>query len=138
MRVFHQAARTCAVGGRIIGVNALGYRLGAAGAILGVVAGMVQWAFGKDIPDWTGNKLHPVQLGIITIVLSLVALASVGYLTRHPGPLTWQRALAGLGVLGPAGVCFTTVGALWYLPGALLIVSALLLLRPRPAAAAGR
>jgi hypothetical protein len=59
--------------------------------------------FGKDIPDWTGNKLHPVQLGIITIVLSLVALASVGYLTRHPGPLTWQRALAGLGVLARPG-----------------------------------
>lgn len=110
------------------GAGAAGYALGVAGAALGVVAGIVQWAFGDEIPDWTGNKLHPVQLGIITILLSLLALGCVGFLARNSEARAWQRALAGLGILAAAGICFTTVGALWYLPGPLLIVSAALLL----------
>jgi hypothetical protein len=108
----------------------LGYRLGVAGAVLGVVAGIVQWAFGDEIPDWTGNKLHPVQLGIITIVLSLISLVCVRYLSARPGGLTRDRALAGLLILAAAVICFTTVGRLWYVPGPLLLVSLALLMRP--------
>jgi hypothetical protein len=95
--------------------------------LLGIVAGIVQWALGSEIPEWTGDKLHPVQLGIITIALSLLALVSVGYLARHGKSLTWQPALAALGILAAAGICFTTVGRLWYVPGPLLIASAVLL-----------
>jgi hypothetical protein len=63
------------------GVRRSGYWLGLGGSVLGMVAGIVQWAFGSEIPDWTGNKLHPVQLGIITIIL-------------RPGPLLILAAAA--------------------------------------------
>jgi hypothetical protein len=116
----------------------LGLRLGTVGAALGMLAGIVQWAFGSEIPDWTGNKLHPVQLGIITILLSSLAFASVRFAARNPEALAWQKAAAWIGILAPAGICFTTVGRLWFLPGPLLIVAALLLLRPGPAVTVGR
>jgi peptidoglycan/LPS O-acetylase OafA/YrhL len=112
----------------------IGLSLGAAGAALGVLAGIVQWAAGDEIPDWTGNKLHPVQLGIITILLSLLALGSVVVASRDPEGPAWRRVLLWLGILVPAGICFTTVGRLWFLPGPLLIVAAVLLLRPGPMA----
>jgi uncharacterized membrane protein AbrB (regulator of aidB expression) len=94
-----------------------------------VLAGIVQWAFGDEIPDWTGNKLHPVQLGIITIVLSLISLFCVRYLEAHRDGRARERALAAFLILAAAGICFTTVGRLWYLPGPLLLVSLALLLR---------
>jgi hypothetical protein len=97
--------------------------------MLGVLAGCIQFAFGEDIPEWTGNKLHPVQLGIITIALSLVSLVCVTYLDRHGDGLTRGRVLAGLLILATAGICFTTVGRLWYVPGPLLLASFALLLR---------
>jgi hypothetical protein len=37
----------------------LGYKLGVAGAMLGVLAGSIQSVLGDNIPEWTGNKLHP-------------------------------------------------------------------------------
>jgi hypothetical protein len=83
----------------------LGYRLGMAGAALGVLAGIVQWAFGAEIPEWTGNKLHPVQLGIITILLSLIAFAAVRFAAGNPDAPAWQKVLAWLGILAPAGIC---------------------------------
>ena len=110
-------------------MSALGYRLGVSGALLGIVAGLIQWAFGDDIPDWTGNKLHPVRLGLVTIALSVMALGCVGFLGRDRGAPKWQLAMAGLGIVATAGICFTTVGLLWWLPGPLLIASAVLLLR---------
>lgn len=108
-----------------------GRGLGIAGAALGVLAGIVQWAFGDEIPEWTGEKLHPVQLGIITILLSLLALGCVLFLADRPGAPRRQRLAAGVGIAFAAGICFTTVGRLWYVPGPLLLISALLLLRPR-------
>jgi hypothetical protein len=110
-------------------MDSTGYRLGLAGGALGIVAGIVQWAFGSEIPDWTGDKLHPVQLGIITIALSLLALGCVRFLALRSTRPAWQRALATLGILAAAGICFTTVGRLWYVPGPLLIASAALLWR---------
>lgn len=107
----------------------LGYKLGMAGATLGVLAGIVQWAFGTEIPEWTGNKLHPVQLGIITIALSLGSLASVRYLESHRSGAAPSRILAGFVILATALICFTTVGRLWYLPGPLLIAALVMLLR---------
>ena len=109
-----------------------GFLIGTAGAALGALAGAVQWAFGSEIPEWTGNKLHPVQLGIITIALCCLAFASLRFAWRHPRAPGWQQALAWLGILAPAGICFTTVGRLWYVPGPLLIIGAILVLRPGP------
>jgi hypothetical protein len=110
-------------------VSSLGYRLGSAGALLGVLAGVAQWAFGDEIPEWTGNKLHPVQLGIITIVLSLASLGCLRYVEGHRGNRTAGWFAAALVVLATAVVCFTTVGRLWYVPGPLLLVSLALLTR---------
>ena len=106
------------------GMSGYGYLAGVAGAALGIVAGIAQSAFGNEIPEWTGNKLHPVQLGIITIALSLIALAAVVFANRHPAISPAARVALGVAILLAALVCFTTVGRLWYLPGPLLIIAA--------------
>jgi hypothetical protein len=110
-------------------VSSPGHTLGVAGALLGIAAGAVQWAVGDEIGDWTGNKLHPVQLGIITIVLSGVALACVQYLARRREVPDRNRWAAAFLIVAVAGVCFTTVGRLWFVPGPLLLISAALLVR---------
>jgi hypothetical protein len=104
------------------------YLVGVVGASLGIAAGIIQWTFGNEIPEWTGNKLHPVQLGIITVALSLTAMAVVVF--AHRSPTISARALIGLAaaILAAAVICFTTVGRLWYVPGPLLILAAGLLL----------
>jgi len=61
-----------------------------------------------------------------------VALAAVFFAARNPDAPAWKKGLAWLGILVPAGICFTTVGRLWFLPGPLLIVAAVFLLRPGP------
>ncbi len=114
-------------------------RLGTWGAALGMLAGVVEFSFGAHIRPWIGNKENPLILGLVTMLLSGVALFAVRK-ARKPGPDNADRRLATiLGVLVPAGVCFTTVGRLWYLPGVLLSVSAGLLIadawRNRPRAA---
>jgi hypothetical protein len=109
-------------------VTELSSRLGIAGATLGVVAGAIQWSFGAEIPELTGNKLHPVQLGIITILLSLVAMAASLAAKDLAARSTRGTVLVALGLLIPAGICFTTVGALWYLPGPLLITAGFLVI----------
>jgi len=107
----------------------LAYWVGLAGAGLGILAGIVQWTFGNEIPEWTGDKLHPVQLGIITIVLSLLAGAAVSYLARNREVKDWHRWVAMLAIFVAAGICFTTVGRLWFVPGLLLIVAGVWLAR---------
>lgn len=110
------------------------YLAGVAGAALGIVAGIAQWAFGNEIPEWTGNKLHPVQLGIVTIALSLIALAAVVFAHRNLTiPPRARGGLAGA-ILLAAVVCFTTVGRLSYVPGPLLVTAAALLLAASPGA----
>ena len=109
------------------GMSGYAYLAGVSGAALGIIAGITQWAFGDEIPEWTGNKLHPVQLGIITIALSLIALAAVVFANRHPAISPAARVALGVAILLAALVCFTTVGRLWYLPGPLLIIAGALL-----------
>lgn len=98
--------------------------LGTVGGSLGVFAGLVQASAGPLIPQWTGAKDTPVALGALTVVLSGLAVLSAIRLgaVRPPTPGRHLAAAAGLAV--PAALCFTTVGALWYLPGALLLVAA--------------
>ncbi len=105
---------------------------GLAGVALGVAAGLIQLLAGSAIPEWTGNKLDTTGLGLATIVLSLVAGVGLWQL-RRPLP-RWERRVVLLIVLASAGVCFTTVGRLWYIPGPLLIAAAVLAYRAGPTA----
>ncbi|MEC5182250.1 hypothetical protein [Arthrobacter sp. CG_A4] len=97
-------------------------RLGIAGAVLGLVAGAVQATAGARIPQWTGDKNSPLELGMLTVILSLVALLSALTLGRTPLS-TPHRLAAATGLLIPGLLCFTTVGTLWYLPGGLLLAA---------------
>jgi len=94
--------------------------LAAAGAALGVVAGIIQASVGSDIPEWTGAKAKPGALGMLTVVLSLSSASGALALRRsHVGAA--GRLLAAAALVG-----FTTVGRLWYLPGPLLLVAGIL------------
>lgn len=102
--------------------------LGLVGGSLGVAAGVIQATFGSRIPEWTGNKASPLALGQLTIVLSAIGLACAANL-RARSPLSPGRQVAaGIGLLVPGALCFSTVGRLWYLPGALLIAAAVVLM----------
>lgn len=101
----------------------LAARFGFIGATLGVLAGLVQATVGSRIPDWTGAKDSPVALGALTVVLSAVAAIAASWL-RGSEPLTAPRRVAVVvAFIVPAVLCFTTVGRLWFLPGALLLVA---------------
>jgi hypothetical protein len=104
-----------------------------AGVLLGVCAGLLQLFLGSTIPEWTGNKMDPAGLGLTTIVLSLVAGAALWQL-RRPLP-RWARVACAVVGVACAGVCFSTVGRLWYLPGTLLIAATLLAVVTAPPAA---
>jgi hypothetical protein len=95
--------------------------LGSAGATLGILAGLTQATAGSRIPDWTGNKGSPVALGLLTVLLSLAALAAALTLRDRTPLRPSQRVLAAVALLVPAGLCFSTVGRLWYVPGILLL-----------------
>jgi len=106
----------------------LAVRLGTWGAALGMLAGIVELSVGAHIHPWIGNKENPFALGWVTLLLSGLAWITVRMAQKHD-PQTADGKLATiLGTLVPAGVCFTTVGMLWYLPGILLSVSASLLI----------
>lgn len=97
------------------------------GSTLGILAGLIELSIGAKIKPWIGNKENPAVLGLVTILLSSIALATF-IVARKRDPKTNDGKLAiFLGVLLPAAICFTTVGRLWYLPGALLVVAVALL-----------
>lgn len=102
-------------------MDRLAGRLAALGAVLGVLAGVVDVAVGSSIRGWIGNKLDPTPLGLVTIILSAVALAGAVAWERPGGRVGDRRLATALAFLIPAIICFTTIGRLWYLPGALLI-----------------
>lgn len=99
------------------------------GAVLGMAAGVIQATVGSRIPAWTGAKADPVALGILTVVVS--ALALVAALRMSPSLRREQRlgALAFVAVM--ALLCLTTVGRLWLAPGPLLLLGAAVAVRPR-------
>lgn len=120
-------------------MKTLSFRLATWGAMLGMLAGLIETTLGASIRPWIGNKENPFILGLVTMLLSGLAWVTVRMAQKRV-PSTANGKLATiLGVLVPAGVCFTTVGMLWYLPGILLLVSVSLLLadfwreRPRTA-----
>ena len=98
------------------------------GATLGIVAGLVDVAVGASIRDWVGNKLDTTTLGVATLILSGVSLAAAVEWHRPGGRAGGRRFATALAFLLPAGVCFTTIGRLWYLPGLLLLAAGVLVL----------
>ena len=103
------------------GRHRLAGRHGVTGAAAGSIAGLTQISLGTRIPSWTGEKLAPVQLGLLTIALSLLAGAAA---IRQTRPATsGVRALCALALVVPGLLCFSTVGRLWYFPGPLLLAA---------------
>ena len=109
-------------------MKSLAFRLANWGAALGMLAGLLEITIGSAIRSWIGNKENPFVLGLATFFLSGLAWWTVRLAQKY-APQTADGKLAMiLGVLLPAGICFTTVGMLWYLPGILLSVSVSLLI----------
>jgi hypothetical protein len=99
---------------------------GISGSALGILAGLIELTIGTQIRPWIGNKESPAILGVVTFLLSVMAFAAViAARKRETQTNDWKLAIF-LGVLLPASICFTTVGRLWYLPGTLLLASAVL------------
>ena len=89
------------------------------GAVLAMVAGLVQSTMGSRIPAWTGDKADPGPLGALTLVLGAIALLGATLLTA-PRRSATVRVGAGAAIGLVAAIGFTTVGRLWWLPGPLL------------------
>lgn len=105
----------------------LAIKLGKLGSALGILAGLIEICIGAHIRAWIGNKENPFVLGLITFFLSGIAFLSVFSDGNHIKPSNNRKLAIFLGVLLPATVCFTTAGRLWYLPGALLFLTSILL-----------
>jgi hypothetical protein len=105
----------------------LALKLGTSGAMLGMLAGLVEMSIGTQIRPWIGDKENPVVLGIVTLFLSGIAFVSMIIASKRDALTNDGKLAIFLGVFLPAAICFTTVGRLWYLPGILLMVSVLFL-----------
>jgi len=99
-------------------------RLGALGAMVGIAAGITQAAIGSRIPNWTGNKAHPVALGLLTVALSISAFVAARTLRTAPPPRNETLTAITLWFAVVAFVCSTTVGRLWAIPGVLVLTAA--------------
>jgi len=100
--------------------------LGIVGATIGLVAGLVELTAGPSIRSWVGNKEDTTRLGLATLVLAAIALGAALALVRMPHASAPRRLAFAAALLLPGLICFTTVGRLWYLPGALLVLAGLL------------
>ena len=105
-------------------------RTGTVGAVLLGAAGLVQATLGAVIPDWTGAKLAPVGLGLLTVGLAGVALVAARRFRTElsPGP----RAAWALASAGPGLLCLSTVGVLAWAPAVLLVAAAVLAVADGP------
>jgi hypothetical protein len=111
-------------------VTRVAARTGTAGAVLLGAAGLVQATLGAVIPDWTGAKLAPVGLGLLTVGLAGVALVAARRFRTElsPGP----RAAWALASAGPGLLCLSTVGVLAWAPAVLLVAAAVLAVADGP------
>ena len=112
-------------------------KLGTWGAVLGILAGLMEAGIGAQIRPWIGDKENPVILGCVTLLLSSLALTAMLFVSKRDMSTRNSQLAIFLGVLLPATICFTTVGRLWYLPGSLLLAAAAFLgaefwITPRP------
>jgi hypothetical protein len=108
-------------------MNRFSMQLGVTGSVLGALAGLIELTVGAQIRPWIGNKENPAVLGVVTLLLSGMAFGAIFFARNVEAPTNDGKLAIFLGVLLPAMICFTTVGRLWYLPGLLLTVAALLL-----------
>jgi hypothetical protein len=99
-------------------------RLAALGGGLGIAAGIAQATIGSDIADWSGNKGQPVALGLLTIALSASGLVAARVLLASTAPRGETLTAITLWLTVVAGVCSTTVGRLWAIPGVVLLGAA--------------
>jgi len=100
-------------------------RLAMVGGGLGIVAGVVQVTIGSRIPEWSGNKDRPVALGLLTVALAVsVVVAARALPAATPASGDAMLPVTALWFAVVAGVCVTTVGRLWALPGVLLLTAA--------------
>lgn len=103
--------------------------LGVLGGGLGVASGLAQATVGSSIPQWSGDKASPLALGLLTVALSLLSVWCARTLGGS-GEITDGRRLAAVaGLIVPGLLCFSTVGNLWFVPGALLLLTAAVALR---------
>jgi len=111
-------------------VSRVAARTGTVGAVLLGAAGLVQATLGAVIPDWTGAKLAPVGLGLLTVGLAGVALVAARRFRTElsPGP----RAAWALASAGPGLLCLSTVGVLAWAPAVLLVAAAVLAVADGP------
>jgi hypothetical protein len=105
----------------------LACQFGVIGSVLGALAGLIELTIGAQIRLWIGNKENPAVLGVVTLFLSSMAFGAVISARNLASPTNDGKLAIFLGVFLPAVICFTTVGRLWYMPGTLLTVTALLL-----------
>jgi hypothetical protein len=101
---------------------------GVVGAVLGVVAGVVELVIGPSIRPWIGDKHDTLRLGLATMALSAVAFVAAWVLAHRSDVSSSHRMLCAVAMLIPGVVCFTTVGRLWYPAGTVLVSSALITL----------
>jgi hypothetical protein len=99
-------------------------RLTAIGGSLGILAGVVQAVVGSRIPDWSGNKGQPVALGLLTIALGASVVVTARRLRTAIVPSAEALTAITLWLAAVALLCSTTVGRLWFVPGALLLAAA--------------
>lgn len=98
--------------------------VGISGAVGGMAAGLAAAVWGTGLGAWAGDKQDPVPLGLLTVAVSALAAAvSVGLLRMRTGPGPGPRAAVAAGQLLPGLLGFTTVGRLWWIPGALLLLA---------------
>jgi hypothetical protein len=95
------------------------YILATIGGVLGVLVGTLEVAFGSSIRSWVGDKYDTVGLGLTTIALAALALASATVLRRRPSTPARHFAVAVV-VLVSGAICFTTAGRLWWVPGSMI------------------
>ena len=105
----------------------LAIQTGVLGSALGALAGLIELSIGAQIRPWIGNKENPAVLGVVTLLLSGIAFGAIMSARNFEMPTNDSKLAIFLGVLLPAVICFTTVGRLWYLPGPLLLITAVFL-----------
>jgi hypothetical protein len=100
----------------------LAARLAIVGGVLGAIAGTVELTIGPSIRPWIGDKHDTTRLGIVTVVLATIAIYSGWTLVSRRMETSAGRVLLVAALIVPGLVGFTTVGRLWYVPGAMLVI----------------
>lgn len=98
------------------------FLIGILGSILGIIVGFIEFSIGSSIPELIGNKEDSITLGIVTMLLCTLALASNlhGYFKKEPSKNIIIAII--IGQLLPVVICFTTVGLLWFILGPILLL----------------